>query len=326
MTNPYRILSMSEDGDSSSLDPLRKVAEVDDREPDPDFLREHIHEYDVYIAALKVRFDREVAERGSKGRLKLVYTPSTGLDHLDLEALAEFGIEMRCIKTEYGLLDQVTSTAELAFALMLSVARKIPAAHNAAMRGHWARDLYRGHQLSGKTLGVLGVGRLGSMMVEYGRGFRMKVIGCDPHPREPIPGLEYVDYDDFAERADVISIHIHLTPENEHFLNAKRIAKMKDGLILVNTSRGKVIDEEALLAALQSEKVGGFGADVIVGEWRDDLSDHPLIAYARDHDNVTILPHLGGVSWEAQFITRRFIAEKLAEIIRGWQREGPPGS
>ena len=225
---------------------------------------------------------------------------------------------MRCIKTEYALLEQITATAELAFALMLAAARKIPAAYNAAMTGFWARDVFRGRQLSGKTLGVLGVGRLGTMMVEYGRGFRMNVIGCDPDPRERIPDLPYLPFDEFAARADVISIHIHLTPENENFLNAGRIARMKDGVILVNTSRGRIIDEAALLDALHGGKVGGFGADVIDGEWRDDLESHPLIAYARDHDHAVIVPHLGGVTWEAQAMSHRFVAERLADIIRGW--------
>ncbi len=171
--------------------------------------------------------------------MKLVYTPSTGLYHLDLDAMAEFGIEMRCIKTEFELLDQVTATAELAFALMLAAARKIPAAHQAAMAGRWSRDRYCGRQLSSKTLGVLGVGRFGSMMVGYGRGLRMRVIGCDRGPRNRIPDLEYLEFDQFAARADVVSIHIHLTPENEKFIDSKRIARMKDGVILVKHQPGQ---------------------------------------------------------------------------------------
>ena len=320
MATRYRVLSMFGGAGGANLDPLREVADVDEQEPSRRFLLDHIHEYDAYLVALKVPIDRELAQRGAAGRLRLVYTPSTGLDHLDLDALAECGIEMRCIKTEYGLLEQITATAELAFALMLAAARKIPAAHNAAMTGHWARDVFRGRQLSGKTLGVLGVGRLGSMMVEYGRGFRMNVIGCDPNPRKAIPDLPYLPFDEFAARADVITIHIHLTPENEQFINADRIARMKDGVILVNTSRGRIIDEAALLDALRAGKVGGFGADVIDGEWRDDLASHPLIAYARDHDHATIVPHLGGVTWESQAMSHRFVAEQLAAIIRGWHR------
>ena len=165
---------------------------------------------------------------------------------------------------------------------------------------------------------VLGL-RVDFFDVDFGRAFRMNVIGCDSNPRKRIADLEYLEFDEFAARADVITIHIHLTADNEHFLNAERIAKMKDGVILVNTSRGKIIDEDALLEALNSGKIGGFGADVIVGEWRDDLDQHPLIAYAREHDNMTIVPHVGGVTWEAQSMTLRFVAEKMAAVMRGWQ-------
>lgn len=323
MSNNHRVLCFWDVSfDPHVLDGLRQVAEVDVRPPDARFLLEQGHEYDAYLASLEVRFDAEIARRAGAGRMRLVYTPSTGTDHLDLEAMATHGVEMRCIKTELDLLDSVTCTAELALGLMLAAARKVPAGHNAAMTGHWARDLYRGHQLSGKTLGVLGVGRLGRIMVDYGRGFRMNVIGCDPAPLRPVPGLEYLPFEAFAARADVISIHIHLTPENVNFIDEQRLAAMKDGVIIVNTSRGKVIDEAALLQALERGKVRAAGLDVIVGEWRKDLASHPLICYAREHDNLVIVPHLGGVTYEAQEMTQQFVADRLADAIRGWGDRG----
>lgn len=107
----------------------------------------------------------------------------------------------------------------------------------------------------------------------------------------------------------------HLTPENEQFIDSKRIARMKDGVILVNTSRGRIIDEQALLAALESGKVGAAGLDVIDGEWRRDLEQHALIQYARDHDNLVIVPHLGGITWESQATVLYFVADKVAEIL-----------
>ena len=302
-------------------DSLTGLAELDVRLPDRSYLIEHIGEYDAFLATLYVPFDREIVERAARGRLRLVYTPSTGTDHLDLDAMAAHGIEMRCIKTEYELLDGITATAELAVALMLAAARRIPSAANAASRGHWARDLYRGIQLSGKTLGVLGVGRLGRMMVEYGRGLRMQVIGCDPDPLRPIPDLEYLEFNDFAARADVISIHMHLNAKTEHFINAERLAVMKDGVIIVNTSRGRIIDESALAAAIENGKVGGLGADVIDGEWRDDLVDHRIIALSRERDTVVVVPHLGGVTIESQTMAHKFVVDQLAAILRTW-REG----
>jgi len=318
MPKPYRVLCMWDVAHHpDSLDPLREVAEVDVVEATDEFLLEHIHEYDVYLSALKVRFTAEVAAK-AKGHTRLVYTPSTGLDHLDLEAIEAAGIEWRCIKYEIELLESVTATAEMAWTLMLSAVRKVPWAHAAAMRGYWGRDRFRGRQMARKTLGVVGVGRLGRMVVDYGRAFRMNVIGCDPNPLKPIADLEYVSFDELLERSDVISLHVHLTKETEHMINAAAFEKMKDGVVIVNTSRGMLIDEDAFLKNLESGKVGAAGLDVIVGEWREDLDQHPLIKYARDHENLVIVPHLGGTCYESQRASSDFVAQKTADLIREW--------
>ncbi len=297
-----------------TLDKLRQVAQVDViYPPNRAQVLEIIGQYDAYLASLYVQCDRELLERATK--LKVVATPSTGLDHLDLPALQERGIEMQCIKTDFGLLDRVTATAEMAWTLMLAAARKLPMAHQAALQGDWARDRFRGRQLSGQTLGILGVGRLGRMMAEYGQGFRMKVIGCDTAPRFIVPGVEYVSFDELLARSDVLSIHIHLTPENRHLINADVISRMKDGAIIVNTSRGGIIDEDALAAALRKGKLGGAGLDVIDGEWRSDLVNHPLIALAREMDTVVISPHLGGGTVESQAAAHQFVANRLADTL-----------
>jgi D-3-phosphoglycerate dehydrogenase len=144
----------------------------------------------------------------------------------------------------------------------------------------------------------------------------MNVIGCDTSPRRRIDGLRYVDFDTLLAESDVISIHIHLTPENRHLLGAAQFARMKDGVVIVNTSRGGIIDEAAFADALKSGKVGAAGLDVIEGEWRTDLAEHPLIRYAREHDNLVIVPHLGGITLESQAASSQFVADKLAEMLR----------
>ena len=292
---------------------LQHVADIDMQPADRDWLLEHIHEYDAILVSLLVPLDKELIEKAT--RLKIVVTCTTGLDHLDLETLAARNIEVQSIKTDFDLLDRVTATAELAWALILATSRKLPAAHQAAARGQWARDLYRGRQLSGRTLGILGVGRLGSMMADYGKAFRMRVLGCDHHPRKKIDHVEYVDFKTLLREADVLSIHVHLTQENRGLINREALSLMKHDAIIVNTSRGAIIDETALVEALGANKLGGAGLDVIDGEWRTDLTDHPLIAYARDHDNLTITPHIGGVTDEAQQITCAFTANRVAAAL-----------
>jgi D-3-phosphoglycerate dehydrogenase len=170
-------------------------------------------------------------------------------------------------------------------------------------------------QLSGKTLGVLGVGRLGKMVAAYGNAFRMRVLGCDLNPIS-VPDVQQVDFDTLIRQSDVISIHIHLTPVNTRLINEAAFAKMKRGVVIINTSRGAIIDEEAFAKALQSGHVGAAGLDVIEGEWRSDLVNHPLIQYARAHDNLVIMPHVGGCTWESQRAAHTFTANKLADALQ----------
>lgn len=291
---------------------LTDVADVVVHPPDRGYLLECLDRFDAHLASLALQYDAEVLERAQ--RLKVLATPSTGLDHIDVDRVEQLGIELVHLRTETDLLDQVTATAELAWGLMLAVVRKIPAGLDDVRAGRWGRDRFRGTQLSGKTLGILGVGRLGKMVAAYGRAFRMRVIGCD-HGRVDALGVEPVDLDTLLRTSDVLSIHIHLTPENVGLLGPAQFAAMKTGAVLINTSRGGMLDEAALLDALETGKLAAAGLDVISGEWRDDLADHPLVRYARMHDNLVITPHVGGVTYESQRMTTTHVANKVAALL-----------
>lgn len=197
---------------------------------------------------------------------------------------------------------------------MLACHRHLRAASRQALSGRWDFFDVVGRQLSEETLGVLGVGRLGSMTVEYGKSFRMRVLGCDAKDFR-IDGVRAVDLDTLLRESDAISLHVHMLPENYHLFNADTFAKMKDGAILINTSRGDLVDEEALIAALESGKLSAYGADVIHDEWRADMRESPLIEYARDHENVVITPHMGGATDTSIRDARIFSAKKLAHYL-----------
>ncbi|MCX5662287.1 MAG: hypothetical protein NTW19_21620 [Planctomycetota bacterium] len=294
---------------------LRDVADVEWAPPSRELLATRLHEFDAYLASLHIPLDRVMIANAARGRLRLVATPSTGLDHLDLPALESSGVRLISLRGEEALLGRITSTAEQAWGLLLAAVRRIPAGHAAACRGEWARDRFRGTQLAGKTLGVIGVGRLGSMVAQYGLAFRMRVLGCDPRPID-IPGVERVDLDALLRAADILSLHVHLTPQTRGLLGPAQFALMKPGVVLINTSRGAIVDEAALLDALRTGRVAAAGLDVIDGEWRADLVDHPLIRHAREHENLVISPHVGGVTVEAQTITHAFLADRVAEALR----------
>ena len=209
--------------------------------------------------------------------------------------------------------------------LLLACCRNFRSAGRAALAGQWkdASVTFRGTQLSGLTLGVLGVGRLGRMIVEYGKAFRMRVLGCDLKPFR-IEGVERADFETLLRESDAVSVHIHMTPENYHLLNAETLGKMKRGAVLVNTSRGDIIDEAALLARLESGELAAFGADVLHDEWRQDMSAQPVVRYAREHDNVVLTPHIGGATVKSIQDSRVFSARKLVHFFRTGQELAMP--
>ena len=293
---------------------LDAACDVDYFEPNREKLLEIIGNYDAFWSHFDHKVDKPVLERATK--LKAVNTTSTGTDHIDKDECARRGIRVLSIAKDLGLLDSFTATAEIAWMLMLACHRNFRAANRDAHAGKWGNtERFQGDQLSTRTLGVLGIGRLGKMTAEFGKAFRMKVLGCDLQPFS-IPGVEQVDFDALLRRSDAISIHIHMTPENRHLFNAQSIAKMKRGAVLVNTSRGGIIDEPALLAALDSGQLAAFGSDVVEDEWRADMSKQPVIEYAKTHDNVVLTPHIGGATRQSIEWSRIFSAKKLVHFLK----------
>lgn len=319
MSKRWRVLNLQEiDHIPDVLDPLKAVADVLSLPPTEANLREHLPSCDACLPALKVRLTRDVIEQCPN--LRVVATPSTGTDHLDVACLQERGIDLLSLKHDTDFLSNITCTAEMGWALLLAVIRKLPWGFTAAQKGIWARDRYRGHQLAGMTLGILGYGRLGRIMADIGQGFRMHVLACDTQDVEFAEGITRVDFDTLLAESDVLSIHVHLTEENRGLINREAFTKMKKGAFLVNTSRGAIIDEVAFLDALESGSLGGAGVDVINGEWDENLADHALIRYANTHENLVISPHTGGVTFESQRMALRFTAEKLAKALREMSR------
>ncbi len=292
---------------------LKNCGQVRHVKATPEALREALPGADAYFASMEVRLTAELIEQAQ--RLRVIATPSTGLDHIDLEAAHKRQIAVLSLKDDRDLLDRITSTAELAWGLILACARRFPEAIDASRRGEWARDAVRGHQIAYKTLGILGCGRLGTMVAQYARAFRMKVLGCDVRPVD-LPGVERVSFDRLFAESDIVTVHIHLTKENRKLIDREVLARMKPGSILVNTSRGAIIDESALIDALENGPLAAAGLDMVEGEWRDDLDQHPLIVYARSHGNLVITPHVGGVTFEAQEMAYLATATKLAEFLR----------
>lgn len=249
-------------------------------------------------------------------RLRFIVSPTTGLTHIDQEACLARGIEIISLKGETGFLDSVTATSELALGLMLSLLRRIPAAHHSVTADLiWNRDLFCSRMLSRATVGVVGLGRLGRQMARMCEGLGMRIIACDPHVGDEVfsaAGAERVTLEDLASQSDVISLHVDYRRENDAMIDAEFLSLCRPGTLLVNTARGELCDENALGAALDSGRLGGLATDVLRGEGGEAfLAKHPLVARARRGMNILITPHLGGCCADAMRETEQFVASKL---------------
>lgn len=283
-------------------------AKIEFHEPDYKWLLENIERFDAYYASAHVQADQSVLENAEK--LKVIATASTGTDHLDVKFARKKGITVLDLAKEYDLLDSFSATAELGWGLLLSLVRFLPQAIDDARQGIWARQKYTGTQLLGKTIGILGYGRLGKMVAGIANGFRMKVLACDIKTIED-QGVEQVGFDEMLSRSDIISINVHLNDSTRGMISEDVISKTQKGVIIINTSRGAIIDETALLKGLRSGHIAGAGLDVIHGEWDEDLYNHPLVEYSRKHTNLIISPHIGGSTVESIEDARLFMAKKL---------------
>lgn len=272
-----------------------------------------IRNADAYMCSLRIRVDAEILDACE--RLRLVATNSTGTDHLDLALLEARQIEVISIKEERELLRNLTSTAELAFALMLTCVRHLPECFSASRDGRWERQRLAGRELKGKTVGIIGLGRLGSMMAEYARAFRMTIIAHDPAPSCPQPEVRLVGLDDLLRESDIITLHVHLNERTRMMIGPREMALMKPGVCLINTSRGGLIDEAALIREMESGRIVAAGLDVIDGEWNEDKYNHQLIAYSRRNPHLYITPHVGGTSREAVRQTVRHVFGKAVKFL-----------
>jgi D-3-phosphoglycerate dehydrogenase len=250
-----------------------------------------------------------------------VVTPTTGLDHLDLDALAARGTTLISLRGEGALLRTVHATAEHTWGLLLALVRHARPAATAVLDGRWERDSYLGTELHGRTLGVLGHGRLGRMVARYGTAFGMQVLAHDIDPRafDAAEAVVPVGRDELFERSDVLSVHLPLDDSTRGYLSAERLDRLPRGAWLVNTARGELIDEGALLAALVSGHLAGAALDVVADDstWADTVpADQPLVAYARTHGNLLITPHIGGYACDSVRSTRQFVVDRFVASVR----------
>jgi D-3-phosphoglycerate dehydrogenase len=273
----------------------------------PDQIKEKIGNFDIVVVRSRTKITKEMIDRANK--CKIIARVGVGLDNIDVGAAKTK--EIRVINAVEGAMNAV---AELVLGLMLSLAREIPRADREIRNGKWLKKELMGTELSGKYLGIVGLGNIGKKLAKHARALNMNIIGYDVIP---IPedfsrevGLIKADLDTLISSADYISFHVPFTESTHHLVNSQLIAKMKKNACLINTSRGEIIDENALYDALKEGKIAGAALDVFESE---PATGNKLATLP----NVICTPHIGAQTKEAQALAANVIAEKIIMILRG---------
>lgn len=308
---PYKVL-ITDTLAQVGVEILSQVADVDMRPGiSAEELRDIISDYDALIVRSTTKVTRDIISAAQ--RLKVIGRAGVGVDNIDVAAATERGIYV------VNSPDAVTiAAAEHTMALLLALARRVVQAHSALKAtsqsgGSVDRKKFMGTQLAGKTIGIIGIGRIGSYVARLSQVFGMKVIGYDPFVTPESArqkGIEWKEFEAVLKEADIISLHVPLTDETYHMLDVRQFEMMKEGVLIINTSRGAVINEAALYKALVDGKVAGAAVDVVE-------VDPPWKSRLLELDNVIVTPHLGASTIEAQEVAAKDIAEQVVAVLRG---------
>jgi len=272
----------------------------------PDELRGIVGAYEALIVRSGVDVDAGLIAAGTN--LQVIGRAGVGVDNVDLDAATRAGITV--VNAPTG---NTIAAAEHTMALLLALARRVPAADASLRRGEWSRSKLQGVQLGGRTLGIIGLGKIGMAVAERARGLGMTLLGSDPFvtaEQASLRGVELVSIEALLERSDAVTVHVPLARGTTGLIDAKAIARMKPGAFVLNVARGGIVDEAALAKALAEGRIAGAGIDVFVDE---PPSGSPLL----DAPNTVLTPHLGASTAEAQVAVAEEIAEQVLDVLDG---------
>ena len=302
-------------GVPETLESIGNVTYIDD--PSAKEVQSVINEYDAIFTnpnKSKVFIGREILN--STNRLKVICTASTGTNHIDKEHAAKLGIPIISLTEERQVINQISSTAELAFSLTMASLRHVVKSHQAVLEGEWNYEKYIGRQMNCLTVGVIGYGRLGSMYSKYCRAFESRVLVYDPYKKVNEDGIKQVAaIEQLLQKSDVIAIHVHVTEETIGMIDKECFDLMKNDVVIVNTSRGDIVNESDLVSFLRKNMNARIASDVLNDEIKSKEKS-PLLRYAKKSNQVIITPHIGGMCREAQEIAYGHAAKLLKSFFK----------
>lgn len=293
------------------LESLKKFGKVVPKRTTREELKEEIKDTDILIGRVETKIDNEILKNAKN--LKLIISVTTALDHIDVEEAKKRGIE---VFNPVGY--ATTAVAEYTMALILSLARRIPWAHYRLSLGGWDRHEFLGNELSRKTLGLIGFGKIGRKVAEYAKTFGMNIVYFDPYidkkTAEEI-GAREVSFDELLSISDIISIHAFLSKETENMINIQQLSKMKRNAMLINVARGDIVNEKDLVEALKQGIIAGAAVDVFSQEPLDRSSE--LVKFASQSNNLILTPHIAGSSADAIKNASEIVLQKISEFVEG---------
>ena len=246
--------------------------------------------------------------------IKIICTASTGLNHIDIEYCLRKNIKVISITREIETLRKITSTAELAFCLLLSSVRNLIVSNDSVRKGNWSWEPFIGRQINSLNIGIVGYGRLGTMFANYSKSFGAKIFVYDPY-------IDFIDghnrsqtLEDIFKVCDAVSLHVHASKETHHMINEKVLKLSKEGLILINTSRGEIVNEKDIRQFLENGKIKHYACDVLENEFSEKVTSS---LFGLSKEKVTFTPHIGGSTIDAQKIAYNKVLEILIEETRG---------
>lgn len=277
-------------------------------EMDSTKLLREIPNYDALMVRSRTKVTKEIIEVGAKGNLKVIGRAGIGVDNIDIETAGRLGIPV--VNSPTGA---TASVAELAFALMLALARRINYADSSMKRGEWAKKQLKGIELYGKTLGLIGSGNIAQHVAKIAKGFGMDILVYSPHctkEKAKKMNAKLAKFEDLLKQSDFVSLHVPHTKDTHYLINENTISLMKKSAYLIDVSRGGVVDQKALYKALKEGRIAGAGIDV----FEKEPPEEKLFV---DLDNVVLTPHIGANTLEGQIRAGITCAEQINKVLNG---------
>lgn len=309
------LITESENFSSKAIASLRnyfqvELANVNDREE----LILKIADFDIIFIRLGFKIDNDIINKAKN--LKYILTATTGLDHIGVEYFESRGGKVISLKGETEFLGTIPSTAEHTWALLLSLIKKIPSSFQHVKKGEWDRNLFINSNLKEKRIGILGLGRVGKQVAKFAEAFEMEV---GYHDIVPIKS-EFKNFktpEELFNWADIVTIHIPYTLENENFVDKELLSHIKRQSVIINTSRGGIWNEKEVAILIKKGKLNGVATDVLENELNmDSISSNPLVLLAQQNYNVIITPHIAGATKESMALTEEFIVDKFLKLFQ----------